>query len=83
MAKNLKGSSVNGSGSLIATAKTLGGQPLDTTKAVNDTHTFITLGGQLLSVKEAINIGLLDRDTQTGALVELNRPAAPTRLDRL
>lgn len=72
-----KGSTVNASGTKIAAAVALGSGKLDTTKAINDAHTFIKVGSQSINVKTAINMGILARDA-SDALVELNPVSAPT-----
>lgn len=77
---NLVGASVNAGGTKIAAAKALGSSPLDTTKAINDTHTLVPHGNQMIPVKAAINMGLLQRNA-SGALVELNGPQAATRVN--
>lgn len=75
MAKNLVGASVNGSGTKIAAAKALGTAAKNTAVATNDAHTLVPHGNQMVPVKAAINMGLLQRDS-SGTLVELN-PAQP------
>jgi len=74
---SLKGSSVNGSGTKIATAAALGSGKLDTTKPVNDPHTFVKVGNQHINIKTAIAMGLLARNA-SDTLVELNSKATPT-----
>lgn len=76
---NLTGSSVNAGGTKIATAKTHGSSTLDTTKPLLDPTTYIKHGNLDISVKSAINMGLLNRDS-SGVLVELNGPVTPTRV---
>lgn len=78
MAKNLLGATVNGSGTKIASAAPLGTSKLDTSKADLDASTVVTVGSQRLTVKAAINMGLLQRDA-SGTLVELNPAQAATR----
>lgn len=73
-----KGSSVNAGGTKIAAAVALGSGKLDTTKAVNDAHTFIKVGSQSINVKTAIAMGILARSA-ADVLVELNPVSVPTR----
>jgi hypothetical protein len=73
-----KGSSVNASGTKIAAAVALGSGKLDTTKAVNDAHTFVSHGNQKINVKTAIAMGLLARNA-SDTLVELNPVQPATR----
>jgi hypothetical protein len=72
-----KGSTVNASGTKIAAAVALGSGKLDTTKAVNDAHTFVKVGNLQVNVKTAIAMGILARNA-SDTLVELNGATAPT-----
>lgn len=74
---NLIGSTVNAGGTKIATAKVLGTGKLATTDISNDAHTFIVVGNRDFSVKAAIAMGMLNRDS-SGTLVELNPASVPT-----
>lgn len=77
---NLIGASVNAGGTKIAAAKALGSSTLDTTKAVNDSHTLVPHGNLMLPIKAAINMGLLQRNS-AGTLVELNPAQPATRVN--
>lgn len=70
--KAFQGATVNGSGTLAATAKAHGTSPLDTTKASCDTHTVV--GPRDLTVKAAIAMGQLRRN---GTVLEELLPAQP------
>lgn len=79
MSRELAGASVNAGGTKIATAKAMGTNPLDTTKASNDAHTLVSHGSQLIPVAKAINMGHLQRNA-AGTLEELNPPQPATRV---
>jgi len=74
---SIKGSTVNASGTKIATAAPLGSGKLDTTKPINDPHTFVKVGNQQINIKTAIAMGLLARNA-SDTLVELNSKTQPT-----
>lgn len=77
----VKGVAVNVAGTKIATAVALGSAKLDTTKPALDHSTLVTHGTQRITVKSAINMGLLARDA-TETLVELNGATAPTKVTK-
>lgn len=77
---NLIGATVNASGTKVATAKALGSGKLDTSDPKNDTHTIIKHGNQEMTVQNAINMGILQRNA-AGVLVELDTPKAVTRVN--
>jgi hypothetical protein len=77
----VKGVAVNAAGTKIATAVALGSAKLDTTKPALDHSTLVTHGSQKITVKSAINMGLLARDS-ADALVELNAATAATKVTK-
>lgn len=76
MSLALYGASVNALGTLLDSAKAFGSSPLDLTNPLYDTSTVVLYGSQSLTILEAINMGLLQRNPTTGVLEELN-PAQP------
>lgn len=78
MSRNLQGAVVNGAGTRIAAARVLGtAAAVATATPARDVDTLVSNGNQLITIKAAINLGILQRD-DSGTLVELNPPAAPT-----
>lgn len=77
----IKGTAVNASGTKVATAAAFGSAKLDTTKPALDHSTLVTHGSMKITVKSAINMGLLARDS-SDALVELNAATAATKVTK-
>lgn len=73
------GSSVNASGVVIATARAFGTGALDTSNPANDGHTVVKIGGAELTIRDAINMGILRRNS-SGVLEELNPPQPYSRV---
>lgn len=76
MPESFKGSSTNAGGTRVAAAKALGKGDLLTSNVVNDNHTLVPHGNQLIPVKAAINMGILSRSGSS--LTENNSPSAGT-----
>lgn len=76
--RNFKGAIVNGSGTRIAAIRAIGTATAATT-ASNEAGATVPHGSMRVDVKSAINMGILDRNA-SGVLVELNPPAAHTRV---
>ena len=72
------GDSVNGSGTLIATAKRMDGGVVDTTNASLDSLTLVTRGTVVVPISKAINMGWLARSGTV--LTEQNPAQTPSRL---
>jgi hypothetical protein len=70
MSQALKGATINGSGTLVATKVTHG------TSASSDNSDHVKLGSLVFPVKTAINAGHLTREN--GSLQELDRPVFRT-----
>lgn len=79
MSTNLVGASVNGSGTKVSTAKALGSGALNTSDRGNDHHTTVQVGSAAMTIKAAINMGILRRNS-SGVLEELNPPQPFTRV---
>lgn len=79
MSTNLVGASVNASGTKISTAKALGTGPLNTSIHGNDHHTTVKVGAAEVTIKNAIDMGILRRNS-SGVLEELNLPQPYTRV---
>ena len=79
MSTNLVGASVNGAGTKISTAKALGTGSFNTSIRDNDHHTIVKVGAAEMTVKNAIDQGLLRRNS-SGVLEELNLPQPYTRV---
>ena len=75
-AKSFQGLTTNAGGTRVAAAKALGAGPLSTASGVNDNHTLVPYGNQMLPVKAAINMGILSRSGTS--LTENNGPSAGT-----
>lgn len=69
---------MNGSGTLLATARPLGTNKMDLSDPALDHGTVISYGSESIPINEAIRMGLLWRDA-TGTLVELNQAQPYTR----